>query len=172
MNIALIGYRGSGKSTVGRHLAALLKLDFVDTDALLVSRGQTIKAIFETEGEAGFRDRESAIIREVTMRDGVVIAAGGGAILRPENVAALKARCQIIWLKASPADLHARIQADAATNLSRPDLTSAGGLAEIESLLAVRTPAYRAAADFQIEIVPLPPKEVALHISRLISKNC
>src|SRR3954454_7523729 len=91
MNIVLIGYRGTGKTTIGRKLADKLWREFVDMDVLLVERaGKTIKEIFESEGEEGFRDRESAVVWELAARDELVIAAGGGAVLRAENVAALK----------------------------------------------------------------------------------
>lgn len=168
MNIALIGYRGTGKSTVGQRLATLLHMDFVDTDTLLVERaGLTIKAIFDAEGEAGFRDRESAIVREVAVREGIVIAAGGGVVLRSENVAALKARCKIVWLEADALTLHDRIRGDAASFASRPNLTDAGGIAEVESLLKARTPLYRAAADFTIHVGDISPEQVAEKISQL-----
>src|SRR2546423_1325598 len=123
MNIALIGYRGSGKSSIGRALARRLSMAFVDTDALLVQRaGIPIREIFDIEGEAGFRARESQIIREVAAGDHQVIALGGGAVLNPENMAALKAngRARVIWLQSPPEILHQRIQQDSATNANRP----------------------------------------------------
>jgi shikimate kinase len=147
MNIVLIGYRGSGKTHIGRKLANLLWMEFVDTDMLLVERaGRTIREIFEAEGEAGFRQREADIVSEVARRENVVIAAGGGAILRPDNVAALRKHGKIVWLKADPETLHARIQADAASNANRPNLTAGGGLEEVRRLLDQRTPLYAAAA--------------------------
>ena len=95
MNIVLIGFRGSGKSSIGRRLASKLWLDFIDTDVLVSERAQmTIREIFQAEGEEGFRQRESQVIAEVAARDRLVIAAGGGAVLRPENVAAAKQVCQ------------------------------------------------------------------------------
>src|ERR1700712_6086942 len=101
MNITLIGYRGTGKSTIGRALAQRLAMDFVDADVLLVERaGKTIKTIFTEEGEAGFRDRESAMVRELSGRQNTVIAAGGGVVLRRENVDVLKAHSTLVWLQA------------------------------------------------------------------------
>ncbi len=144
MNIVLIGYRGSGKSSIGQKLAQLLWMDFVDTDNLIVERaGKNIREIFEMEGESGFRDRESAMVAEVAAKDNLVIAAGGGVVLRGENVAALKKNGKILWLKASAETLFKRIQADAASNLTRPNLTAAGGLEEVKMLLEERTPCMR-----------------------------
>jgi len=171
MNIALIGYRGSGKSSIGRALARRLAMAFVDTDVLLVQRaGITIREMFDIEGEAGFRARESAIIREVAAGDHQVLALGGGAILKPENVAALKAdgRARIIWLQASPEVLYQRIQEDAATNANRPNLTAAGGLEEVRKLLAVRTPLYQAAADATCDVSTISVEDAAAHVATLI----
>ncbi len=130
MNIVLIGYRGSGKTTLGRKLADKLWLKFIDTDVLISERaGTTIAAIFASRGEAAFRDLESAVITEVAARDGQVIALGGGAILRPENLAALRQNknARIIYLYATPETLAQRIANDPNTAANRPPLTSAGG---------------------------------------------
>src|SRR5690242_7056476 len=98
MNIVLNGFRGSGKSTVGRRLAGKLWLDFVDTDAVIAERaGKTIREIFEAEGEEGFRQREAPVIAETAARENLVIAAGGGAVLRQENVEALKRHGKMVW---------------------------------------------------------------------------
>jgi shikimate kinase len=154
MNIILIGYRGTGKSTIGKRLADKLGRDFVDTDLLLVERaGKTIREIFDTEGEKSFRDRESAVIMDVAARDNLVVAAGGGAILRPENVAALKKNGKVIWLQADAQTLHARIAADPATSANRPHLTPIGGtVEEIKHLLAQRTGAYQSAAEASLDV--------------------
>jgi len=172
MNIVLIGYRGTGKSSIGKRLASLLWMDFVDTDTLLIERaGKTIKEIFESEGEPAFRDKESAIIQEVAAKDNLVIAAGGGAILRPENVEALKKNGKIIWLKADPKTLLARVQADPATAETRPNLVTggvAGGIEEITTLLDQRTPLYQAAADASLEVTYLTIDDAAQRLTGLI----
>jgi shikimate kinase len=156
MNIVLIGYRGSGKSSIGRLLAAKLSMDFADSDVVIVERaGKTIREIFAAEGEAGFRARESQAIAELAARDNVVIAAGGGAVLRAENVAALKANGKIVWLQADAPTLFQRIQADAATNHTRPNLTAGGGIEEVKKLLEARTPIYSAAADVTLDVTSL-----------------
>ena len=160
MNIVLIGYRGSGKSSVGKKLASKLWLDFVDSDALIIERaGMTIREIFEKEGEAGFREREVAVIQELAGRDNLVIAAGGGAVLDPTNVEALKKNGKIIWLHAEPDVLHERIQADTETNATRPNLTSAGGLEEIKDVLAQRMTIYKSAAHVRLDVTHLSVDE-------------
>jgi shikimate kinase len=170
MNIILIGYRGTGKSTIGKRLADKLGRDFVDTDLLLVERaGKTIREIFDTEGEKAFRDRESAVIMDVAARDNVVVAAGGGAILRPENVASLKKNGKVIWLQADSRTLHARIAADPATAASRPSLTAIGGaLEEIQHLLAQRTPAYQSAADSSLDVSRLSIDDAVNHLAGMV----
>jgi shikimate kinase len=169
MNIVLIGYRGSGKSSIGKRLAAKLWMDFVDTDALIVERaGQTIRDIFAAEGEAGFRRREAEVIAEVAARDNVLIAAGGGAILKPENVAALKRNAKVIWLKGRPEVLFQHIQADAQTGATRPNLTAAGGLDEVKTILEARTPLYQAAADVAFEVTYLTIEDAVTRLAEVI----
>jgi shikimate kinase len=170
MNIVLIGYRGSGKTTVGKMLAAKLKHDFVDTDALIVERaGKSIREIFEAPppagGEKAFRDLESAVIAEVAARDNLVIATGGGALLRAENAANLKRAGKIIYLAADAQTLLARIQSDPATAAMRPTLThggiAGGSLEEIQRLLAIREPIYKSAADAIIGVAGKSPQQIA-----------
>ena len=170
MNIALIGYRGSGKTTIGKLLANRLWMDFVDTDALIAARaGKTIREIFDAGGEVAFRDLESAVIADVLTKDNQVVALGGGAILRPENLQRIKAAARVIYLQADAATLHARILADPATAQTRPSLTVAGGsLEEVQTLLAQRDPHYRAAADATLEVNRLTPQDAATYITRLV----
>lgn len=175
MNIILIGYRGSGKTTVGKLLAEKLHRTFVDTDALLVARaGKSIKEIFEAPPPAGgekvFRDLESQIIAEVAAKDHQVIATGGGALLRPENAACVKRSGKVIYLAADAATLLARIQADPTTAANRPTLTqggiAGGSLAEIQSLLSVREPIYKAAADLIADVAAKTPAQIVDAILR------
>jgi len=169
MNIVLIGYRGSGKSSIGKKLAAKLWLDFVDSDALITERaGMTIREIFEKETEAGFRSRENAVIHELAGRDNLVIAAGGGAVLNPGNVEALRKNGKIIWLHAEPAVLHQRIEADTATSATRPNLTASGGLDEIKTLLTQRMPIYKSAAQVTLDVTHLSIDEAAVRLVSLI----
>src|SRR4051812_7957744 len=114
MSIVLIGYRGSGKTSVGQKLADRLWQELVDTDALIVARaGRSIREIFELRGEAGFRDLEAEIVREALLLQDVVISLGGGAVLREANRAAIAASGhKVIYLKCDAEELHKRIHAD------------------------------------------------------------
>lgn len=157
----LIGYRGSGKTTVGRLVADRLGWPFLDADAVLEDRyGRTIRDIFAAEGEAGFRDKETAVLADLCTRTDTVIATGGGIVLREENRRLLKQHGFVVWLAADPTTLLARIQADPTTAERRPALAG-GGLAEIEQLLAVREPLYRACADVVVPVGALSPEQAA-----------
>jgi shikimate kinase len=145
MNIVLIGYRGTGKSTVGRLLAARLGREFVSTDAEIVKRAQrTIPEIVAQQGWDYFRDLESDICRELASRDQLVIDTGGGVILRAQNVEALKKDGTLFWLTASVETIAKRIGGDN----QRPSLTGTKSFVdEIQDVLRERTPKYRAVAD-------------------------
>lgn len=169
MNVVLIGYRASGKTTVGRLLADRLWLDFVDTDVLVQRRaGATIREIFQAQGEAHFRGLEAEVIKEVASIDKQVIAAGGGAVLAAENMNALKKNGRVIWLQATAEALWDRMRADPATADARPNLTGAGGLEEIKTLLVAREAAYRAAADATLDVTRLDPDRVVGYLMQLI----
>jgi shikimate kinase len=148
MNVVLIGYRGTGKSTVGKTVAARLGRAVVSTDDEIVKRiGRTIPEIVAQHGWDYFRNIESEICRELADRDGLVIDTGGGAILRPENVAALKKTGTLFWLTASVATIAQRIGRDT----ERPSLTGTKSFVdEIEQVLRERTPKYQAAADHAV----------------------
>lgn len=164
----LIGYRGTGKTSVARELSTLLARPWVDADAVLEERaGQTIREVFATEGEASFRDRESAVIRDLANFDGIV-ATGGGVVLRPENRDVL-ACGHVVWLTA-PADvIWRRIQTDATTAARRPNLAQ-GGLEEIESLLAIREPLYRQCAHLIIDSTADGPTAIANAIAKSLAE--
>ena len=172
MSVFLIGYRGSGKSTVGRRLADRLWQEFLDSDDLIVRQaGMTIREIFEQEGEQGFRDRESLVVRELAaVPDDQVIALGGGAVLREENRQALRdSGHKVIYLRCDPAELHRRIHADPQTAATRPALTQLGGTqAEIEQLLAEREPVYRTCMTAELDVTNLTPDEATTYIARLL----
>jgi shikimate kinase len=169
MNIVLIGYRGSGKSSIGKKLAAELWMEFIDTDELIAKRaGKTIREIFTQHGEEHFRDLEEQAVAEAAARDNTVIAAGGGVVLRAANVVALKKNGKIIWLQADPQTLFANINADAASPHTRPDLTSAGGLDEIKTVLAQRAPLYHAAADATLDVTRLSVADAVFHMTRMV----
>lgn len=153
MNIFLIGYRGSGKSSVGRRLAERLGWPFVDADELLESRvGCSIRELFATRGEPFFRDLEAQIVSELAAGDGHVVALGGGAILREANRRALHGRGMAVWLTARPETLYERLQTDPLTGERRPALTALGGLQEVRDLLRLREPLYQSAATWIINV--------------------
>ena len=145
MNLILIGYRGTGKSTVGKVLAKRLDRELVSTDKEIVKRaGRSIPEIVQEKGWEYFRDLESDVCRDLAGRDNLVIDTGGGAILRQGNVEVLKRNGTLFWLTASVATIAGRIGGDT----QRPSLTGAKSFVEeIEEVLRERTPKYQAAAD-------------------------
>ena len=171
MSIVLIGYRGSGKSTIGKRLADRLWQPFVDVDDLIVKKaGKSIKDIFEQEGEPAFRDLETEVIRQVGTMSEHIIGLGGGSLGREENRKIVQgAGHKVIYLKCEPAELHRRIHADPKTAESRPSLTHLGGtVQEIEALLAEREPVYRAVKSAELDVTHLTPEEAVVYIVRLL----
>jgi shikimate kinase len=147
-NIYLIGMMGAGKSTVGRTLARRLKLRFVDSDHEIEARcGVKIPVIFEIEGEAGFRAREAQAIAELTALEGVVLATGGGVVLREDNRRLLAARGTVVYLRATPEHLHERVRQDR----NRPLLAGRDALARLRELYRERDPLYREVADLIVD---------------------
>lgn len=148
MIVTLIGYRGCGKSSVAPLVANALQCDWVDSDREIEQRaGTSIAQIFSEHGEAHFRDLESSVLQKLCdSPKPLVIAAGGGAILREQNRNALKKAGPVILLTADVAVLAERIQRDAATDVNRPSLTGVGVVQEISEVLEVRRPLYQAAA--------------------------
>lgn len=162
MNVVLIGYRGTGKSTVGSIVAARLGRILVSTDAEIVkSAGQSIPEIVEQNGWEYFRDLEAKVCQELAGQNGLVIDTGGGAILRSRNVAVLKETGKLFWLTASVSAIRERISQDS----QRPSLTGVKSfLDEIQDVLLERTPKYQAAADYVIETDGKPVIQVAEEI--------
>ncbi len=147
-NIILVGLMGAGKTTVGRALAKKLQRRFIDSDHEIEARtGASIPLIFEIEGEEGFRQREAEVIRDLAAQSEIVLATGGGAILRPENRAALKAGGIVIYLRASISSILQRTSHDK----SRPLLQTADPRRRLEELTRVREPLYLEVADMVIE---------------------
>lgn len=170
MNIVLIGYRGTGKSTVGKLVAAQLGMPFIDADEELERRaGQSIREIFATAGEPAFRDLEAAVLADLMDEDKRVVALGGGVVLRPENRALIsQAKNCVLWLQADAKTLEKRINTDAATAQRRPNLTANGGRAEIEQLLASREPLYRECAQFAVDTEGQSPEQIAAQVVSLL----
>jgi shikimate kinase len=171
MSIILAGYRGSGKTTVGRLLGERLELPFVDCDALIVQRaGKSIREIFAQGGQAEFRRLETQMIGELAGLSNHVIALGGGALGSAQNRKAIaEAKHSVFYLRCQPPELLRRITADEATSDNRPNLTDlGGGLAEIETLLAQREPIYRAAMTAELDVTHLTPSQAVDHILRIL----
>ena len=147
MAITLIGYRGCGKSTVARPLAEALGWDWIDADVELERRaGKSIRDIFATDGEPVFRDLEESVLTDLLAKDRLVVAAGGGSVMRESTRRRIQSSGPVIWLLASVETLLQRIQGDATTAARRPSLTGLDPRAEIERLLALREPIYRETA--------------------------
>lgn len=139
--IILVGMMGCGKTTVGRRLAVRLGREFIDADKELEARcGVSVATIFELEGEAGFRQREAQLIDDLTQREGLVIATGGGAVLREDNRQRLHDRSFVIHLCASLPELWHRLRNDK----SRPLLQTANPRQKIAELMRARDPLYEA----------------------------
>jgi len=165
MNIILIGYRGSGKSTVGSKLAARLKRRFVDTDDLIEEcQGIPISDIVKSRGWDHFRKIERTVIEEISKGNHLIIAPGGGVVLDADNVKVLKRNGFIVWLKADQRTLLKRIQKDQASSTRRPTLTGKGTLKEIEETLSQREPFYEKASEVQIDTSALDVEAVVKRI--------
>jgi len=148
MLLSLVGMPGGGKSTVGRHLARRLGVDFVDSDAVVERRaGESIRSYFEREGEERFRDLESSVLAELLQSFQGVVATGGGVVVREVNRHALKDQSVCIYLRSTPEELMRRLRHDT----KRPLLQVADPLSKLRELYAKRDPWYREAARFVIE---------------------
>jgi shikimate kinase len=159
--VTLIGYRGSGKTVVGRCLAQRLGWEFVDTDEKVEEQaGRKIREIFETDGETAFRKLEAEVLEQALSGCQRVVSAGGGAVLARRNRKAVRAAGACIWLTAPPEELLRRILADEHSTTQRPSLTDRPGLAEIEAVLQARLPVYEATADHVISTVDRSVEEV------------
>lgn len=152
MKIVLIGYRATGKSTVGLRLSEKLKIPFADTDQLIEeAAGMTIHEFVARLGWDAFREKETEVITAVRDMPVAVVATGGGAILSAANRTLLKSMGTLIYLKAPLQDIVERLQQDAQTQKIRPQFTSGNLLEETVAVLKERTPVYEAAADFTMD---------------------
>ncbi|MEM4390102.1 MAG: shikimate kinase [Candidatus Micrarchaeia archaeon] len=166
MNITLVGFMGTGKSSVGRLLAKRLGMRFVDTDAIIEKEtGASISEIFAKHGEQKFRDIERDVVRRVALEDNLVISAGGGVVLRKENIDDLKRNGPVICLTATPEEIWARVKKSS----HRPLLMVSDPLARIRELLAAREPAY-ALADAQVETTGISIAEVAEKVMAAVER--
>jgi shikimate kinase len=168
MNLVLIGYRGTGKSTVAGLLAEQLEMEVVSLDREIVRQaGRSVADIVAERGWPHFRDLESEVTKRICERDRIIIDAGGGVILRPENVRHLRRRGTLFWLRASVPVIVARIE----SGTDRPALTPGRSFTEeVQDVLRERTPLYRSAADYHVDTDARSPGEVAAEVARLYAE--
>jgi shikimate kinase len=159
-NLALVGFMGTGKSSVGRLAAELLQFEFVDTDELVEAQsGLTIEQIFQEQGEPAFREVEKRAVQSLEQRQKIVISAGGGAVVTPGNMESLKSHALVVCLWASPETIWERVK----MQTHRPLLQAPDPLARIRELFAQRDPLYRQ-ADALIATGQRSPKEVVQQV--------
>ncbi len=166
-NIVLIGFMGCGKSSIGRRLSKRLAHEFLDSDDLIIAsaQGTSISDLFATEGEERFRERESAELRKLLEARNIVLATGGGSILREENRSLLHRIGKIVWLHADPETLFER----ASRNRKRPLLNVENPRSTFNALLESRIPIYKATADIQIDATGLPQEQTVDEIVRVLA---
>jgi shikimate kinase len=172
MKIILIGYRATGKSTVGSVLAEKLKIPFWDTDSLVEEdQGMLIKEIIELQGWDYFRIREKETIQKLSRLDDGVVATGGGVVLLPENVALLKQMGPVVWIHASLHDIIERIKNDIRSETRRPQFTRDNIIQETIAVLKQRIPLYEKTADFNVDTTGKSADQVACEIYEKIMKK-
>ncbi len=165
MNLYLVGYRCTGKTSVGRLLAEALAWTFVDMDHELVAEaGIPIEDIVDSRGWKYFRKRETQLLERLSQATKQVISTGGGVVTVPENIATMSGSGKVVWLHASPDTIAARMEADRNTARQRPPLHGNDSVVEIEEVLAERLPLYDEAMHLQVETDNLSPEEVSQHV--------
>lgn len=167
-HVFLVGFMGAGKSTVGRRLATLLDMPFVDLDEVVAkAAGSSIPEIFAASGEDGFRSLEREALSAVVAGGDAVVACGGGIVTRPENVEALSAAGTVVYLRTTAEETVSRVS-DLA---SRPLLAGPNATAEASRLLAERSALYEQAADIQVDTVGSTPAAVAASIVTALTER-
>lgn len=160
-NIFLVGLMGAGKTTIGRQLAKALRWPFYDSDKAIEEKtGVDIPTIFEFEGEEGFREREQKMIQQLTQLQGIVLATGGGVVIREENRRLLKQHGFVVYLQCPIDKVLERTKYDS----QRPLLQTENPKERLESLLSQREPLYLSTADYKIDTGSMPSKEIVLRI--------
>ncbi len=168
-NLILVGMMGAGKTTVGRLLARRLKRAYYDSDEEIERRcGVRIPVIFDIEGEAGFRARESQVIAELCALDGIVLATGGGAVLAEANRRCLASRGTVVYLHARPPHLWQRVRHDR----NRPLLATPEPQKKLEELYAARDPLYREIADLVVDTGRQSPQTLARELLARLESAC
>jgi shikimate kinase len=161
-NLILIGFMGTGKTTIGKRVARSLGYRFVDTDQLIAKKaGKGIPAIFADEGEEAFRQLETEVLRECAAGERQVISTGGGIVTRPENRELLMASGYVVWLKAAPDTIYQRVR----RSRDRPLLRTPDPQATIAELLGQRNGLYEASQHLTIVTDGLTPEETAFGVS-------
>ena len=172
MNIFLVGYRCTGKTTVGKVLATKLGLQFVDTDQMIsTDTDMDIAEFVARRGWELFRKKEKEVVSQLSRFEGQVIATGGGVVTVPENLSSMRSSGTVIWLKASQETIQRRMQADRDTATSRPSLTGQGILTEIGEVLIERNPLYTRAAQHFIDTDDLSIMQVVDKIVALTANK-
>jgi shikimate kinase len=172
MNFFLIGYRCSGKTTIGKSIASTIDWSFVDSDVLVIKEsGKSIQNIIDIEGWEAFRRMERSTIKQICTKDRQVVATGGGVVLDAENVAAMQASGKVIWLSATAQTIQKRMVQDKNTKNFRPALTDKGREEEIEIMLLQRKPYYESASDFTIPTDDVSINEIAAKIIQKLKDN-
>ena len=170
-NINLIGYRGCGKSAVGRKLAEALRSPFVDSDAVFVEwSGFSIAEFVAKSGWESFRRLETDILIDCCQQNEIVLATGGGVVLAPENRSLLQKNGITLWLQASPETILTRLKNDPQSSSLRPPLSSLARADEIKIGLKEREPLYRDLADFMIPVDQYEVDEVVSRIVKILEK--
>jgi len=171
LNIALIGFRATGKSTVGEILARKLGLRFIDMDRRLASEsGRDIDTWVKQEGWGSFRRAESRLLQTISLHKGLVVATGGGIVLDPQNRTMLREHFFTVWLKAAPPTIQTRLNADPGSPRTRPPLSDLPIQEEIIQILAEREPLYSQVADLEIDTGVERAVRIAEQIVKAVNK--
>ena len=169
MNIILIGYRGTGKSTVGKKIAKSLQIPFYDTDKLIKKRtGRIIREIVEERGWGVFREEEKEVIRKLSSVRESVIATGGGAVMDEENLNILKKKGVFIWLTADIRTIIERMEKNKVSDEQRPSLSKGDLYGETANMLEMRIPVYRQLADFIVDTSKKDIDEVVNEVCKFL----
>jgi shikimate kinase len=161
MNLFLIGYRCSGKTTIGKSIARTIGWSFVDSDIWVIKAcGKSIQDIINTEGWDAFRRMEHSTIKQICTHDRQVVATGGGVVLDADNVKAMKNSGMVVWLDASAETIRKRMLTDKNSEHFRPALTDRGRIEEINGMLLQRKPYYKSASDFFIQTEDVSINEI------------
>lgn len=165
MIVSLIGYRATGKTTVARLLSEALNCPWIDSDQEIVRQaGKSIAEIFAEDGEPVFRNFEARVISELCLKKELILATGGGAIMREETRKVLRESGPVLWLTASAETILSRMGGDPTSESNRPSLTNLPALDEIRHLLEVREPFYRDCASIEITTEEYSPEEIVKQI--------